>query len=433
MRRLNSSSEDGLEYFNPFPSLLGSDLLLLYVIYKAHDPDAKFHSHFGEEFVYILKGEVTVQLYVPATHSRRMVCKAITLSAAQKDKRSLWFRSEIPHRVLRPADGTAPELLVFYAVRQGPRAIAGMSSQDANHPQPLSKDAQSAKRGSAEDGLKAQDLKSPFDTRIVEIPRPGADERKTWPYFTGIGPRLERLRYARGFSVAHLAALAQIPASHLTRIEDGQLTPKVATLLALSEALNVPIAALLPDDPPRYVRGCFTYDVDNPGTQMQPKAAEVLWRPYRLRARLAGNPWAKSLLPLILYFSESINDCPVDWASEDCKVAIDNARTIQSKDYISYGGVMMVHVLEGAIDVVVLPRIDSHLNQGTKDPSPRNLQTGHTLYLRCEHGHRFALPSKVDTPTASERRFCKLLAVVMQDGVSRSIHWSGRQTPSVFI
>jgi len=68
-----------------------------------------------------------------------------------------------------------------------------------------------------------------------------------------IGGALRDLREARKFSAKQLAVAAGISAAMISRIESGQVSPSIATLNALSKALDVPLVSLFRDTTPERV------------------------------------------------------------------------------------------------------------------------------------------------------------------------------------
>jgi transcriptional regulator with XRE-family HTH domain len=60
----------------------------------------------------------------------------------------------------------------------------------------------------------------------------------------GIGTEVRRLRKSLDLTVAELGAAAGISAGMLSKIENGAISPSLATLDALASALNVPISQL---------------------------------------------------------------------------------------------------------------------------------------------------------------------------------------------
>ena len=59
-----------------------------------------------------------------------------------------------------------------------------------------------------------------------------------------IGAEVRRLRKSLDLTVAELGLAAGISAGMLSKIENGAISPSLATLVALAQALNVPISAL---------------------------------------------------------------------------------------------------------------------------------------------------------------------------------------------
>src|ERR1043166_8965068 len=60
----------------------------------------------------------------------------------------------------------------------------------------------------------------------------------------GIGVEVRRLRKSMDLTVAELGVAAGISAGMLSKIENGAISPSLATLDALAKALNVPISRL---------------------------------------------------------------------------------------------------------------------------------------------------------------------------------------------
>ena len=62
-----------------------------------------------------------------------------------------------------------------------------------------------------------------------------------------IGTTLRELREARGITARQLAENADISPAMVSRIENGQVSPSISTLSALSSALEVPLVSLFRD------------------------------------------------------------------------------------------------------------------------------------------------------------------------------------------
>lgn len=65
-----------------------------------------------------------------------------------------------------------------------------------------------------------------------------------------VGRALNRLRGERGLTVTALAAAAGVSPAMVSRIENAQVSPSLATLAALAGALSVPVMALLTESDP---------------------------------------------------------------------------------------------------------------------------------------------------------------------------------------
>jgi transcriptional regulator with XRE-family HTH domain len=64
-----------------------------------------------------------------------------------------------------------------------------------------------------------------------------------------IGDRLRAGREERGLTLEQMAELSGLSTSHLSRLESSERLPSVASLLALSAALGVPIGSLFGETP----------------------------------------------------------------------------------------------------------------------------------------------------------------------------------------
>lgn len=60
-----------------------------------------------------------------------------------------------------------------------------------------------------------------------------------------MGLHIRSLRESQGISQEQLAADAEIPYSSVNEIEAGKTNPTIASLMALSEALDIPLRDLL--------------------------------------------------------------------------------------------------------------------------------------------------------------------------------------------
>jgi len=62
-----------------------------------------------------------------------------------------------------------------------------------------------------------------------------------------IGSALKHLRETHGLSAKQLAAESDVSAAMISRIESGQVSPSIATMSSLSDALDVPLVSLFKD------------------------------------------------------------------------------------------------------------------------------------------------------------------------------------------
>jgi len=60
-----------------------------------------------------------------------------------------------------------------------------------------------------------------------------------------MGLHIRQIRESQGMSQEQLAADAEIPYSSVNEIEAGKTNPTIASLMALAEALDVPLRELL--------------------------------------------------------------------------------------------------------------------------------------------------------------------------------------------
>ncbi|NOT74953.1 MAG: helix-turn-helix transcriptional regulator [Cyclobacteriaceae bacterium] len=60
-----------------------------------------------------------------------------------------------------------------------------------------------------------------------------------------MGLHLRQLRESQGISQEQLAADAEIPYSTVNEIEAGKTNPTIASLMAIAEALDMPLSKLL--------------------------------------------------------------------------------------------------------------------------------------------------------------------------------------------
>lgn len=82
------------------------------------------------------------------------------------------------------------------------------------------------------------------DKDEIYVTGSGAPEASSLTLEQALGAQIRKLRRELDFTLADLARVADISTSLLSKLENGQASPSLATLQALSEALNVPISNL---------------------------------------------------------------------------------------------------------------------------------------------------------------------------------------------
>ena len=64
-------------------------------------------------------------------------------------------------------------------------------------------------------------------------------------FLEAFGEHLKELRRHASLSQSHLAALADVPKSQVSRIENGKVNPTISTLLNLATALRIDVKDLV--------------------------------------------------------------------------------------------------------------------------------------------------------------------------------------------
>lgn len=87
----------------------------------------------------------------------------------------------------------------------------------------------------------------PHDGRDADAPEEAGDvslEQLTGELSLSLGWEIRSLRLSLSMSAKDLAAKAGVSTGMISKLETGQVTPSLATLLAVAKALNVPVARL---------------------------------------------------------------------------------------------------------------------------------------------------------------------------------------------
>lgn len=84
----------------------------------------------------------------------------------------------------------------------------------------------------------------PADATVLYTTGSGAPAASSRSLEAALGGQIRKLRHELDLTIAELARAASISISLLSKIENGQASPSLASLHALADALNVPITAL---------------------------------------------------------------------------------------------------------------------------------------------------------------------------------------------
>lgn len=66
------------------------------------------------------------------------------------------------------------------------------------------------------------------------------------PYLLALGAQIRHLRQQQGWNQDEFAARAGMHRTHPTKLENGQLDPRLSTLRRVAAVFGLPVAALLP-------------------------------------------------------------------------------------------------------------------------------------------------------------------------------------------
>lgn len=98
------------------------------------------------------------------------------------------------------------------------------------------------------------------DTKIYAdaegAPRPGRQAKHVDDVVSRVGEKLSGLRRAKGLSLQQLAAIADVSAAAIHKIERSGMVPTITTLLKLGKALGMPVGYFVQEDesPPEPVQ-----------------------------------------------------------------------------------------------------------------------------------------------------------------------------------
>jgi transcriptional regulator with XRE-family HTH domain len=157
-----------------------------------------------------------------------------------------------------------------------------------------------------------------------------------------IGARLRGLREAVGITLTDLAQAAGISKAHLSRLESGERSLSLASLLTLAATLRVPVASILP-------RELDVHDDDQgvvPSSGPVVRASDLQVQPLTRRKGAALQPF-KVIVPAERSWSPGVSHPGEEW----------------------------IYVLRGVVTVVHAGRADT-------------LYTGDSIHLDAREPHR---------------------------------------------
>jgi transcriptional regulator with XRE-family HTH domain len=173
-----------------------------------------------------------------------------------------------------------------------------------------------------------------------------------------LGSRLRDLREAAGMTLTELAQAAGISKAHLSRLESGERSLSLATLLTLAAALRVPVASILP-------RELDAYDDDRgvvPSEGPVVRASGLQLRPLTRRKDAALQPF-HVIVPAERSWSPGVTHPGEEW----------------------------IYVLRGVVTVVHADRADT-------------LYTGDSIHLDAREPHRLTAAAEAELIVVADSR-----------------------------
>lgn len=326
---------DDMDYFDPLPACDSGPLTALAVEQRRPSQPASIlhHSHPGEEFVVVLEGSLEFDWLIPITHEGSFESIRGTVGDEEELAATTWFRSGMPHRAV-PV-GPCSRYIAFYSHPQGAHRLFSRSVPQSN----------------------ARKQKVGLDTTKISNQSPAEVETLLW----GLGHELRSTRLRRGETLEHFGELLDLDQASLSRIENHKKLPDLLTMLSAAVSLDRAAMDLLPISSVKPVQGCYLRRSSSVSYLFQDTPVSEL--PDRLLVPFewidgaglfvfpTGSPYARSLLPLLLY----IADTPTEhWPKPLGVVASQNAvRLRQSRAPMSIPHEVFALVLEGAAEFQV--------------------------------------------------------------------------------
>ncbi|QDZ01302.1 helix-turn-helix domain-containing protein [Nitratireductor mangrovi] len=136
-----------------------------------------------------------------------------------------------------------------------------------------------------------------------------------------LGSRLRELRHEKGFSIAQLAALASVPSSTISKIENGLLNPSLVNAINLASALDANLGFLVDRARARHARYA------------------IVRRSQR----------GRSSFPEMALILEDLNIGFVPGLLE-ARIGTISPGAHSGKEYMTHPGDEMAHILSGTLD-----------------------------------------------------------------------------------
>jgi len=173
-----------------------------------------------------------------------------------------------------------------------------------------------------------------------------------------IGARLRDLREAADITLTDLAQAAGMSKAHLSRVESGERSPSLASLLTLAAALRVPVASILPRD-------LDVHDDDQgivPSSGPVVRASDLQVRPLTRRKDAALQPF-KVVVPAERSWSPGLTHPGEEW----------------------------IYILRGVVTVVHAGRADT-------------LHRGDSIHLDAREPHRLVAAAEAELIVVADSR-----------------------------
>jgi transcriptional regulator with XRE-family HTH domain len=167
-----------------------------------------------------------------------------------------------------------------------------------------------------------------------------------------LGERLRFMRRERGFSIANLARVSAVPASTISKIENGLLNPSLVHAINLASALDANLGFLVDRTRTRHARSAVVRRAQR-GRRDFPEMSMVLE-------------------DLNIGFVPGLLEARIGTISPDAH---------SGSELMSHPGEELVHVLSGSVVFDI-------------DGEEHRLSEGDSLHFKCDMPHRWTNPGK---------------------------------------